>query len=177
VKVTNALVTATNGSTAWVMIRSGDPGFTSTNYSGLKLNLSSFSGTPPQVGNRIEVEGTVPVPAPSTGPVLEVTSLAVTQQNDTVTPVSAGVAEFESHSAPIDGLLVTMNTTLKLESNNTSTWSMSASPSGSLTIGNRIIGTLPSFVTGTYFSPTIGIADTLDSGYLLPRVGEDLHET
>lgn len=174
VTLTNALVSATNGGSAWVMVNPSDLGYEGREFSGLELNLSKFSGAPPQENDRIAVKGTT-----ATGPLLEVESLTVESHGGVPNPYSVTAVEFgeTAMKAPLNGLLVTISSTLKLESNNTTTWSMNGSP-GSLTIGSRIIGTLPTPANSpAYFSPTIGIADTLDSGYLLPRNETDLHET
>jgi hypothetical protein len=49
--------------------------------------------------------------------------------------------------------------------------------SSSITVGNRVIGTLPSgHTSGQTFSSIVGIADTLDSGQLLPRDSADITE-
>jgi hypothetical protein len=175
VALSNALVSAAGGGAAWVMVNPGDPGEEGPDYSGLELDLSHVSAAP-EVGVRILVKGTV---RSGSGNDLEAESVEVTSTGPTPTPVSVTAEEFanSANAARFNGLLVTISTTLKLSTNNTTTWSMTGSPSGSLTIGNRIIGTLPSFPNETFFSPTIGIADTLDSGYLLPRSAPDLHET
>jgi hypothetical protein len=157
------------------MLKSSDSGYTGRSYSGLELDLSKLSSAP-EVGSRVTVKGTAQMT--TAGPILEVASLSLLSTGEPTTPVTVTAAEFSNvaEDVPLNGLLVSLSS-VTLSSNMTTTWSLIGSPSGSLTVGNRLIGTLPSYSPGTVFSPLIGIADTLDSGYLLPRTESDIHET
>ncbi len=119
VSVTNALVSATAGGVAWVMVNPGDPGEEGWEFSGLELDLSKFSVAPPQEGDRITVKGTTAAPAPA--PLLEVESLTVESHGGTPTPHSVSAVEFgeTAKKAPLNGLLVTISTDLILSANNT----------------------------------------------------------
>ena len=106
---------------------------------------------------------------------LEADSVEVTSTGETPTPVSVSAEEFASgaNSARLNGLLVRVNS-LSLESNAGTSWTMTGEPAGTLTVGNRLIGSLPSYPGGQV--RITGIADTVSSGQLLPRLSTDIQK-
>jgi hypothetical protein len=172
IALTEVLVTAVTSThdTAWVAVKSTDPGYNGSDFSGLELDLSAIS-SPPARGDRITVDGTALVA--SGAPRLAAEALTVTQAIGEVdTPVVVSATEFKetAKAAKLSGLLVSV-AGLELLTPGT-TWEMSAG----VVVGNRVIGTLSGHSSGQTFSSIVGIADTLDSGQLLPRDSADITE-
>lgn len=166
-KLSEALVTAVTPSkgNAWVQVKTGDPGYTEANYSGLELKLGSDA---PKAGDRISAEGTV-----TSGPhgtELSVDHLTVVQSLNEAppTPLAISAATFLASAQPLNGVIVSIPSQT-LSTNSTTSWAMS----GGFTVADTIIGSLPNYPNGTLFSSLSGIA--LGTGTtLLPRISGDI---
>lgn len=170
VKLQELVVTATtaDGDTAWVMAEEQVRGF--KGFSGLELNLSGVSQAT-AVGNRLFVEGTV---RSSSRKVLDVETEEVTSVGAMPTPVSLTAEELSlpANAAELNGLLVKVGE-LSQSGSTSTTWTMTGAP-GSFVVGDRLIGSLPSYPGGHVV--ITGIADTLASGELLPRSNADIQQ-
>jgi thrombospondin type 3 repeat protein len=174
VAVTNALVTAiAPGSTIWVAIKPGDPGYQGMGFSGLEVDISSLSSTPAQ-GARIAIEGSTATA--SAGPRLKASSIAVESElGEGFTPYQLSAAEFTAGAKgpEINGLLTSVAGLTRESATGTTSWEMS----GGIFLGSQVIGELPtsSYTDGQAFSSITGIAATLEEArQLLPRAGSDI---
>jgi len=174
VAVRNALVTATApGTSVWIGLKPGDPGYSGQAFSGLEVNVSSLAGAPAQ-GDRIEVDGTTATA--SGGPRLKAEAITVESElGEQLAPYAVSAAEFTeaAHSNELNGLLVSIAGLERISATGTTSWEMS----GGIFLGSQIIGALPtgSYMDGHSFSSIAGIAETLEeSRELLPRSNADI---
>ena len=172
VAIADALVIASAPSTIWVAVKESDPGWEGRAYSGLDIDVSSLA-TIPEQGDRISVEGTSTFN--SAGGSLQAEAVQVESAvGETFTPYTATATEFTnvSKESELNDLLISVPG-LERESHigNTS-WAMS----GGISLGNLIIGELPTgYTDGQTFSSIAGIAEVMEEAQqLLPRESSDI---
>jgi hypothetical protein len=173
VALVNALVIASSPNTIWVAAKESDPGYEGRAYSGLDVDVSALGTTPAQ-GDRISVTGTTSYN--SAGGSLDAEAIQVESAlGEVFTPYAASAAEFTnvSKESELNDLLVSVPGLKRESATGTTSWAMS----GGISLGNLIIGELPSgsYSDGQTFSSITGIAEVMEELHqLLPRAGGDI---
>ncbi len=164
---------ATSGRRAWLGVSPDDPDYTGWEYSGLEVGLPRcLHRARIEVGDQVEISGTVASAA--NGRRLDTEALRVESHGEAVEPLEIPDTALLSPAEPgaLDSVLVRVpQLTIATASPNEMTMT------DGLTLGNAIIGELPTNYSGTFeFEWVTGIADTLGAGpRLLPREIGDLH--
>jgi hypothetical protein len=160
------MVTAVSasGNTVWAAWQEGDPGFNTLIGSGIKIDVSGAGlPTPPAVGDRIDVEGTVAagrvldaadVATAGTGGVPAVTEVAPNQLNNDYDRVLIRITGLTYASSVAGG-----------------EWQTTQGPR----VRPGIISSLPNYEQGKSFASITGIGDLIGTDFdgVMPRANAD----
>jgi hypothetical protein len=169
VYVPDAMVTAlaSNGSTAWIGVQTGDTGYTGVvDYSGLEVNLTGVSpAVPLAVGDRVLAGGVV-----SAGR-LDATRVEVHTTGATPTPYPVLASSLAGSPPALDSVLVQITSQTLASTTAAGEWSLA---SGVLV--RKTLWTLASYADNHAFTSITGIADTIGTAPhgLLPRSAADV---
>jgi hypothetical protein len=166
VRIANAMVTAVapGGAHAWVGVEPSDPGYQGPGFSGMEVDLSQASHPALQVGDRIDIQGTVADP-------FVAHSVVVDSQGGVPAAV---VTTPDAFPASYDDVLAQINNVSLDAGGGTDQWTVSSGANG-VDVQAGLIAHLPNYPTGTDLAAVRGIAGTGGASPVLkPRSTADI---
>jgi hypothetical protein len=170
--VSNAMVTAVSGTTAWLGVQPSDTDFDGYDYSGVEVDVGGIDPAPAlAVGDRVRVEGTVD------GGTIDATEVATLSTGGT--PAARSVSLDDFGAAADDDVLVTIHNFYADGPDADGNWPVSSS---GFLISDRIIGSLPlqepaagyAWRAGPNILLATGIVETGTDTEIWPRTAADL---
>jgi hypothetical protein len=175
VAVTDSMVTAVSGTSAWIGVQPSDPEFDGFNHSGIEVDLSGISSPPTlNVGDRVNVEGA------ATPDLLTADDIAITGTGGTPVADEVDLGDFEGQPTALDAVLTKLSYLNAGAPDEDGNWPLQGL---SVLIGKGIMGTLPAqgFGPGDPYVPqpplrsVTGIAEMSgDASVVLPRTLDDI---
>ena len=156
VQLDGLVVTAKSSQSFWIQLPSTAPGYSGAAGSAVEVFLGSGSPSFPDVGDRVNIAGTVTTF--NNGLELsQVTNVAVTSLGNalpdaTVITTNASLVNFDAVLVRADDLT--------LVAKGTSNWDLTNSVGEHFTIDKTFLGTFPDYAIGQHFTSITGIAES-----------------